>query len=353
MKVQDAHYIRDYCFLCKRPLEPLDDDRQRHPDVDEDGLPVEDCLAKFCDRYGIPIDDELEVVAYEPPSFEVDVQVFPFVEVALEQIFAAYGIERLGGKSSGRGWSSFSTFQRCWWAYKRRYIDKSPPHALVEPESRAIGTVIHALLAIYYLRMIQPDYPLTPDMLNTQMMAIANPKIVVEAWRVFYQYALYYQLENIQPLGIEENLVDPRTGESCRFDLIAFYPERIHERLPGTYIIEHKSVQRFDRSATDGWANDGEVLGQVMLWKRLGLDKRYGPLRGVIVNLLGRQKEPKFHRTTVAPGSWQIEQHRNDLKRTEGLMQLARSMDMYPRMRAGCITRYGFCENWESCASDE
>src|ERR1700693_6200983 len=95
-------YIRDYCFLCKRQLEPLDADYQRHRNVDDDGSPVEDCLARVCDRYGIPIDDEIAPIADETPSFEIDVQVFPFAEEALEQIFTSRGLQRLGGKSTGR-----------------------------------------------------------------------------------------------------------------------------------------------------------------------------------------------------------------------------------------------------------
>jgi hypothetical protein len=325
----------------------LDNGTQKHPDV-------EDCLVRLTDQFGVVIDEEaIHVEVQASPSFEIDVQTFPFVDEVLKQIFHSRGLERLGGQSTGRGWSSFSTWQRCQYLWKRKYLDQVQPSALVESPSLAIGTLIHVFLAIYYLRMIVEDYPLTPDVCRDELLKAANPEFVNEAWRVFFQYTLYYQDENIQPLAVELDLVDPRTRESCRFDLIAYFPESNAGRLAGTYILEHKSASRFDQDTLDGWGNDGEILGQVMSWKRLGLDHRYGKLRGVIINILGKQKEPKFHRTQVAPESWQIEQHKADLRRHEGFIQLAMSNGEFPRSRGNCISRYGRCQNYYECLTGE
>jgi hypothetical protein len=336
---------RSTCILCNRKLKSISIDLQQHP-------VAEDCLVKFSDRFGIPVDEDQIVEPEEPINRheECDLKIFPFVETVLKEIFESRKLRRLGGVSTGRGWSSFSTFQRCWYAWKLRYLTKIEPFLPVEPFHRAVGSVIHTFAAVYYRRMIEPNYPLTPDIVKNELLKKANPEIVNESWRVFYAYACYYQHETIQPLSVEHDLVDPRTGESCRYDLIAFFPENSGDRLAGTYIIEHKSSSRFDMDTLDGWANDGEVLGQVMLWKRLGLDYRFGKLKGVIVNILGKQKEPRFHRTTVAPESWQIDQHREDLKRCEGLINLAAALNTYPRSRAGCITRYGRCDHYDHCA---
>lgn len=346
--------IRSTCLLCERQLSPMPGtDYQQHPKA-------EDCYVKITDRFGIAIDcdaakpvEVLEVVAEPPEDFEI--RIFPFVEEVLQEIFDARNLKRLGGASSGRGWTSFSYYQRCPYLWYRRYIKplEHRPIVITEPASRAIGTLIHTFLAIYYTRMIVPDYPLTPNVVRDELLLKANPDYVHEGWRVFCAYALYRQFDNIQPLAIEYDLRDPRTGESCRYDLIAFFPEDFGELLAGTYILEHKSTDRFDDNSLNGWANDGECLGQVMLWQRLGLDNRFGPLKGLIVNLLGKQKEPKFHRTLVAPQSWQIIQHRNDLKRWEGFIQLASGLDNFPRSRGNCIGRYGKCDLYDYCSSTE
>lgn len=337
------------CLLCKRELTQLPDDRWQHEEV-------EDCLVRVTDNYGISVDDQPEVVKQSEPAFEIeDLKLFPFVDVVLMEIFASMDRPRLGGASSGKGWSSFYAFQKCPYFWKRRYLEPLPASfmPLVEPAARAIGTLIHALLAVYYHRMFEPDYPITPDQLRDELLKKANPDVVHEAWRVFFQYALYYQDENIWPLAVEYDLKDPRTGESCRFDLIAHFPEAVGDRPAGTFNIEHKSTQRFDDAQLNGWANDGEVLGQMMLWKKLGLDKRFGPLKGTIVNILGKQKDPQFHRTYVAAESWQDRQHGEDLKRWEAQIHLAIATDQFPRARANCIGRFGKCDLYEHCASED
>ncbi len=344
--------IRSHCLLCNRSLEPMPGtDYQQHPTA-------EDCLVKICDRFGIAIDCDvaeplsLEVPADEPPE-DFEIQIFPFVEDVLVEIFEARSLKRLGGVSSGRGWSSISVYQRCPYAFKRRYLEpfQDRPFIITEPAARAIGTLIHVFLAVYYTRMIDQSYPLTPQVVRDELLLKANPDLVHEGWRVFTAYALYRQNDIIQPLAIEYDLRDPRTGESCRYDLIAFLPENQGELLAGTYVYEHKSTDRFDDNSLNGWSNDGECLGQVMLWERLGLDNRFGPLKGLIVNLLGKQKECKFHRTLVAPQSWQTKQHKNDLKRWEGLIQLSTSMNQFPRSRGNCINRFGKCDYYDFCSS--
>lgn len=343
------------CFLCGIDLEPgLVESTQVHPEIDT-------CLVRFTDGLGIAIDapifEEARPDEGRPGFFEeMNIQLFPTVEEVLIEIFTAHGLPRLGGASTGRGWSAFSTFQQCKYLYYRKYIDPIDSGVIIpgiEPEARAIGMVIHAMLAVYYSKMIIPEYPLTPGLLRDQMLKRAKPEFVEEGYRVFNAYALYYQDEDIMPLAVEYDLRDPRNNESCRFDLIAFFRTAQSDRMPGTYNLEHKSSQRFDDTTLNGWANDGEILGQMMLWERMKLDLRFGKLRGTIVNLLGKQKEPKFHRTTVAPETWQTKQHKADLKQHEADMHMARVTGVFPRSRANCIHRFGKCFLYDHCASVE
>src|SRR5262249_36122005 len=130
-------------------------------------------------------------------------QQFPFVEEVLGDAFAEFGLDRLGGASSGRGWTSFSIYQRCPYAWKRRYIDQAQVIP-VESPSRAIGTLVHAFLALYYTGMMDGAYQkLTPELVYERCVARANPVLVKEAWRVFTNYTIYYKHEVIQPLAVE------------------------------------------------------------------------------------------------------------------------------------------------------
>lgn len=337
------------CLLCDVTLEPLENGQQAHPEVD-------DCLVRFTDSWGVAIDEPTPVRESEEKIVEpldIDIAFFPYVDEVMNEIFASFNVPRLGGVSSGRGWSSFSTFQRCPYAWNRKYQLKAKPSFLVESPSLAIGSLIHAFLAIHYTRMMDGSYPLQPEQLYELALRKADPKFVDEAWRVFTAYRIFYIHEVVQPIAIEHDLRDPRTSESCRYDGVFYYPESIAGRPSGTYIVEHKSASRFDSDTLDGWVNDGEVIGEVALWHKLGLDHRFGKLQGVLVNILGKHKEPQFHRTWVAPESWQIKGHLDDLRRYEGLIQLARSSNNFPRARQGCIGRYGRCDYFDHCATGE
>lgn len=358
---------RKTCFLCGRDLVPHPElhDVQVHPELDEN---ERDCEVEFTDEFGVMIDIGERVKSalaslneVQAPIFtdENDVQInfYPFVDEVLQEFFDARGVPRLGGASSGRGWTSFATWQKCPYAWKRRYVDHAKPIIPVEPVARAIGSLVHAFLALHYSQLIgdSPYRALAPKMLYDVLIVRANPELVHEAWRVFCAYTLYYKFDDsIQPLAIEFDLRDPRTGESTRYDMIAFQSEPISNRPAGTYIWEHKTAGAFTQDNLSGWSNDGEILGEVMLWRRLGLDKRFGELKGVVVNILGKQQTPKFHREYVAPSSFQLEQHREDLKRWEGLIQLSRATNVFPRARNNCIGRWGRCDHWEECSlSDE
>ena len=358
------------CFLCKRPLAPT-----TLPTVFLHD-PADDCLVRVADHFGVSLDhdfevrddeiwyigpdrDEPETEASSDDDGERFITLTPHypIERALVDVFTERGLPRLGGQSTGTGWSFISLFQRCPYAWYRRYVAPIKISMFgIETEivPLAIGSLVHTWLAVYYTRMIVHDYPLTPDSIHDWLIRKGCDSATVnEAWRVFIAYAIYYKHEDIQPLAVEHDLVDPRTRESCRFDLIAYFPKDRPGFLAGTYGVEHKTASRFDQNTLEGWAGDGEVLGQTMLWERLHLDKRFGPLRGMIVNIIGKQKEPQMHRTIVAPTALVLDQHKADLRHWSGLIQLSKSTGIFPRARNNCINKYGRCSLWDHCNMGE
>jgi hypothetical protein len=118
-------------------------------------------------------------------------------------------------------------------------------------------------------------------------------------------------------------------------------------------IITHNTSARFDGQALDGWRNDGEVIGQMMIWDKANLEQRFGRCQGVIVNMIGKQKQPQFERIIVPPQSWQLEAHENDLRYWRAVEAMNRATDTWPRSRASCITKYGFCDFYDHCSNDD
>jgi hypothetical protein len=365
------------CFRCKSPVETTTDPAIFvHPKTDA-------CSVAVTDKAGVSLDDiyevqEGEVFAKDVPKKKHDelnieipalaearaetverVFLFEFPnyrnhEEAINELFSEANAPRLGGASGDLGWSSFYTFQRCPYLWYRNYLVGERSRGEVSP-ALVIGSLLHLFLALHYQLMIDPTYPLTVDQAFKELKAKrVNAEALEMAWNIFEGYRTWYsEYDYLRPLAVEFHTVDPKTKESCRYDMIA---EVDASRVPpgklvpeGVYIIEHKTSGRFDKSTLEGWTNDGEIIGQVMLYKRMRLEERFGPLRGVIVNICGKQKTPKYARVIVSPSKLQLENHARDLKFWEAFRQLCKAQDNFPRSRANCINRWGMCPQWEHC----
>lgn len=305
-------------------------------------------------------DDDIEIEGSREPnmivpppisdriSLEPDPNIRPFDDV-MGEIFAHFGMEKLGG-ASGRGWSSYATFQRCPYLYKLSYLEGqrgAPSSALTT------GSAFHTFLALHYTWMLDENLKLTPFVAKDMLLSLgADAKAVIEAFRLYEAYADKYTNDYLMPIEMEAWAQDP-DGNTCRFDMIAEVPEAQPGVVPGIYIIEHKTAARFTADAIEGWRNDGEILGQIMVWKRAKLDKKYGKLRGTIVNIVGKQKIIQFHRTIVPAQRWHVQQHMEDLKMWAALQQMYAATNVWPKSRANCVTKFGMCSFFDHCAENQ
>jgi hypothetical protein len=225
----------------------------------------------------------------------------------LVDVFGKYDMERLGGRS-GRGWSSFAAFQRCPYYYRTRYLDGrrgSPSRAL------ETGSVFHTFLALHYTWMMDEGLQLTPHVCRQELLdGGANGDNVSAGWRLYEAYADRYVNDYFYPLAVEHRVADP-AGNSCRYDLFAKIETAQVGLPPGTWI------------------------------------------QGVIVNIVGKQKTPRFHRTPVAVQRWHVRQHAKDLKVWDAFQQICKATNTWPRSRANCITRWGLCEMFDHCAENQ
>lgn len=271
------------------------------------------------------------------------------VDDAFNEIFDRHKMPRLGG-ASGRGWSSYATFQRCPYLYKVTYIDGERGVAALALET---GSIFHTFMALHYLWMLDDTLTLTPDVCREELMnSGVRPEAIIGGWRLYDSYRMHYEIDYLYPLAVEDWAQGDR-GNTCRYDMIARIDEPQPGIIPGTWIIEHKSASRFTADLLEGWHNDGEVLGQIMVWKQAKLDKKYGKLRGTIVNIVGKQKVPQFQRIIVPAQRWHVSDHDGDLKMWAALQELYRATGTWPKARNNCVGRYGMCQLFQHCSSNQ
>lgn len=271
------------------------------------------------------------------------------IDDALEEIFKRHKMDRLGG-ASGRGWSSYATFQRCPYLYKVTYIDGERGVAAMALET---GSAFHTFMALHYLWMLDENLSLTPDVCRDELMnSGARVEAILAGWKCYESYRDHYANDYLYPLAIEDWAQGHR-GNTCRYDLIAKVVADQPGIQAGTWIIEHKTAARFTADLLEGWHNDGEILGQIMVWKQAKLDKKYGKLRGTIVNIVGKQKIPQFQRVVVPAQAWHVSGHDDDLKVWAALQEMYRATDTWPKARNNCVHRYGLCSLFQHCSSNQ
>lgn len=170
--------------------------------------------------------------------------------------------------------------------------------------------------------------------------------------------------EDMTPLAIEWLARHPLTGYTCRYDAImrlgpndplviahSYDKEPTLFKEGGVVVMERKTAAWLGEAAIDGWTLDGEILGEIMCWKASGCEKKFGPLAGVIIDIVSKGKKTDFHRMEipVAPGN--VKLHEKWLRWTDGQVQLWRATGAFPKHFNSCWGRYGRCPEWHACVS--
>jgi hypothetical protein len=286
------------------------------------------------------------------------------VSAAIEEIIAEndLGLKLTG--SSGQGWSYWSTLQQCpqrfLLAY-HRYDSQSVPRPSLESPDRAalsVGSLIHAFRALHYYQAKLEGWEAAYgdgawiEWLYDQLGAKrVNPEHLEEAYRVFTNYKWFYSDKDpvlFRPLEVEYEVRD-KVGSSCRYDALVELLEDVGPNPAGVYVNELKSTGRFGQE-TYSWDLDGEIIGQVALYQRLRLWKKFGPLRGVIVDIAGKQKQnPLCMRIFVSPPDFRVREHIRTLRHLRAMRHKFEREGYWPRYMASCINRWGMCDYYEHC----
>ena len=177
-----------------------------------------------------------------------------------------------------------------------------------------------------------------------------DPDVVTEAYRLDGAYQAYYDNEPLRPLAVE--IRAEAEGISTRYDLIAEVVPNEANLPPGTWIVEHKTASRADVATLEGWQNDGQILGHMWIYHHARLVKRYGPLAGVMVNVVVKTKVPQLYRIMVPVSMARARDHVRDLRMWESVYRLCEVAEFFPRNRKSCIHFGRKCEFFDHCAEE-
>lgn len=304
------------------------------------------------------------------------------IDEATDRIFTSLNWPLLGGPS-GRGWSFFSTAQRCGQLFKKSY-DVAPEKLLqkVNAQPLQIGALFHTLEALYYGHALGNAFVL-PDRQGLVAESLALPgrrkrwsvpsgacetllkalralkdeggrepdaTVIDEAERIFDVHTNWWDnREDVQPLGVEIFARHPKLGYTCRYDLVARVGKHDPELPEGVFIFEKKSAKWIDEKLLEGWQLDGEVLGQLLCWKPSGMEELFGPLSGVVVDIVSKGRTVDCRRVIVPPTAPAVPHHEKWMRWVAAEIEQWRAVGVYPQRFANCWTRYGRCEEFENC----
>lgn len=251
-------------------------------------------------------------------------------------LFLQENLNEQGG--SVDGWSKISSFQRCPRSYKYRYIKEPNTPYSKSDDKLDVGILVHALLCLYYKKK---DWTILLEAVREN--AFADQKVVDESERLMVAYLDRYATDTLNPVVVES--VAQIEGYSCRYDLIAEYKPDGYPK--GLWNLDHKTTSRFSGLAK--YQMHGEIMGQTRLWELSGNAAKYGPLQGSIINLIGRQKIPKFERIVVPYDSFLLDEHMKDIEIWRKRISLSVMNDDFPKSTSNCNSEFGLCNFFDIC----
>jgi len=310
--------------------------------------------------------------------------------VALESARLALPVT---GGPSGRGYSWYKTWFQCPHKFMR-LRDATVRTEIDPPEYLELGALYHVLhaldqapllrfAALHERGLVRSDFAPVEDseavqvrdgsverMINALMLrgASANkqkqPKlgpsltIVQDAVRLWRYHSNYYDAEDLEPLAIEWYAEHPDRAHdggplyTCRYDLIGRVGQNDPMGLvPGTVIVrELKTSKWLYESVKEGWSLDGEVLGQLWLWRASGCEERFGELGGVVVDVVTKGKTPAFHRMLVPINSPPVSRYERWIRIADADIASARASGLVRQNFAACWgDRFGPCPLTQEC----
>lgn len=242
-----------------------------------------------------------------------------------------------------KGWSILSRYMAC----PKRFELSIGATRSSSGEATQIGIAFHQVMELHYM----PRDVVTPESFLT-CLERHDIKVGSEARRLYEAYVEQYRDEGyLTPLAVEAEHYDPDLDVTIRMDMVAqIKGHRLYPR--GVYIIDHKTSGRFDRTLENEWASNGQVLLYSWVFQKLNLAEHYATneiFQGVMINVIGKQKKPRFMRIHVPPIDSTLKGFDEEVRYWSGRLRESRLLGYFPRNRSSCVGRYGLCPFQERC----
>jgi len=125
---------------------------------------------------------------------------------------------------------------------------------------------------------------------------------------------------------------------SSRFDLVV-------RASAFVWVVEHKTAKYITTDLISHYEMDLQVLGHKWLWEHCVDPQAYGPLGGVLVNIVTKQKEPRCVRVPVNPSGEHMVEFENMMRLQPEREAWAEAND-YPKSLGHCS---GFARGYSRC----
>ena len=176
-----------------------------------------------------------------------------------------------------------------------------------------VGTIFHALLALYY-RVGTQTWETTAVKLTTTG-GLIDEDARLEAERIFRAYRLKFTPKELGKVIAVEHLLEGRdiTEDSklpeytARPDLVVSVTKRDADRVkitrwitikPGYWLVDHKSAAAVTPELVEYYFNSLQMILYQRAWTARNA-KKY-PLQGALISITTKEKEPSFF-TVVVP----------------------------------------------------
>lgn len=224
-----------------------------------------------------------------------------------------------------------------------------------DKEALTVGWLFHHALETYYTGLRDGADPSTAERAAiVALEPIAEEPDYEETYetvlRVCGTYFDFYRgKDDWRIIAVEETLEYVEAADfeySARIDLvIEQLPSRYATRAPGLYVVEHKTARYLSEDLLVSYQLDLQILGQVWLMRSCVNLASYPPFKGVIVNIITKQKKPECERVEVCPSPAHVADFERQMRLWYELRDIYAAMG-WPKHLGACS---GFARGYTVC----
>jgi hypothetical protein len=289
-------------------------------------------------------------------------------------LLAAAGLEdEIGGLGGSiRGWSALSLPARCWrLAYYRLISGLRSKRA---SDAIDVGILYHACMATHFatggkdtfkpLLAVQDGIPeiakTVRRMIEARMARCGHEDARLWDVRAIEQEVVAY-VEGVPTSGkyAGQKICAPM---SSKFDAVIAKREPNGPYAPagpvssGVWIVDWKTTGRLSRDKISGFGMSPQLMLMVANWKLAGLDAVYGPLNGMIIEVITSTKDVAIERLEIVVEDRDAERFKDYI--TPWALELESMLaaderddvELWPMNFANCLTPYT-CTYFDLCES--